>query len=178
MRAGRLLRRTSSIRRRSKSSSACPTDPTNFKNPGIERRCAYVDAMAKWPPFGPPQRFQPARAALAGCRNGPRIVLNATATDFLIRGAACNALRARRTGRLADSASRPPLSCAAGAIEKRVPSAAVSAESVVLRDPKTCSGATSDHLSVKIGILDPIGPSFPATVYSASVSNRMERCAN
>src|SRR6266699_2004125 len=77
---------------------------------------AYVARMAKWPPFGKRNVFRLLESTLRSTY-GPRIVLNATATDFHVSGGCLQCVTARAADGSRITVQARHVVLAAGAIE-------------------------------------------------------------
>jgi choline dehydrogenase-like flavoprotein len=131
--------------------------PYEFQDIVGSNDAAYVARMAKWPPFGHRNVFNLLEPALRAA-HGPTIVLNATATDFLISGCRLQCVTAHAPDGSRITAQARHVVLAAGAIETTRLLLLLSRQNPgVLREAQDLLGRNfHDHLSVKIGILDPI----------------------
>src|SRR5262249_30051380 len=131
--------------------------PYEFQDVVGSNDAAYVARMAKWPPFGHRNVFKVLEPALRDA-HGLRIVLNATAIEFLISGCRLQCVTAHAPDGSRIRAQSGHFVLAAGAIETTRPLLLLSRQNPgVLREAQGLLGRNfHDHLSVMIGILDPI----------------------
>jgi choline dehydrogenase-like flavoprotein len=115
--------------------------------------------MAKWPSFGKRNVFRLLKPVLRD-KQGPSIVLNATATDFQVSGCHLRCVTARAADGSRITVQVRHVVLAAGAIETtRLLLLLFRQNPGVVREENDLLGRNfHDHLAVKIGVLDPIDP--------------------